>query len=172
MRGRRFVICVGIAAAFMMGIAGCSDSENPVSQKEQGKQPVAPTVTDPVCGMNLTSDQVVATYEYEGKTYHFCMASDRDAFAADPVKFLSGGPGSCPHQGGAGPDSCWHNGRGHCGMDSTECPHGGACCGADSTGCTHDGGGHHGGGMGGHDGGRGGMGGDGHGGEGGGMGGH
>jgi YHS domain-containing protein len=147
MKGRRLGISVVVVAASLISIVGCTGSGDPVSQKGvQKNEPLAPKVTDPVCGMTLTSDQVVATHDYQGKTYQFCMMSDRDAFAADPDRFLRGGADStsCPHHGDMGGD--------HGGMDTTGCMNHGGDGGTGDDG--H--GGHHGGdgGMGGMHGGR------------------
>jgi YHS domain-containing protein len=45
-------------------------------------------VLDPVCGMRFEESQSAATYRYEDKTYHFCAFGCRDAFAADPERYL------------------------------------------------------------------------------------
>ena len=34
-------------------------------------------VTDPVCGMNIDSEEAAGTIEYEGKTYYFCSQVPR-----------------------------------------------------------------------------------------------
>jgi YHS domain-containing protein len=51
----------------------------------------AKNATDPVCGMTVnvgqaTSQGLVA--QYQGKTYYFCQAFDRDRFVKDPAKFV------------------------------------------------------------------------------------
>ena len=43
--------------------------------------------TDPVCGMQVDSDDAPATAEYEGKAYYFCSQACHDRFVADPAFF-------------------------------------------------------------------------------------
>jgi len=43
---------------------------------------------DPVCGMTVTQSSAVASYEYQGTTYYFCNPACRDAFKANPGKYL------------------------------------------------------------------------------------
>lgn len=43
---------------------------------------------DPVCGMEITTDQEAGQFEYKGTTYHFCNTSCLEKFKADPEKFL------------------------------------------------------------------------------------
>lgn len=45
--------------------------------------------TDPVCGMTLDADQVVAKVEHAGKTYHFCSEACRKRFTAEPGTYVS-----------------------------------------------------------------------------------
>jgi YHS domain-containing protein len=49
-----------------------------------------PTFKDPVCEMVLSRKTAVAEAEYQGKTYYFCAEICRDAFEADPEKYLRG----------------------------------------------------------------------------------
>ena len=46
------------------------------------------TFTDPVCKMLVTPKTAAAKYDWDGKTYYFCMVDCRDRFAEDPNKFL------------------------------------------------------------------------------------
>ncbi len=43
---------------------------------------------DPVCGMTVSRLSAVADAEYQRKTYYFCARECRDAFLADPEKYL------------------------------------------------------------------------------------
>jgi YHS domain-containing protein len=43
---------------------------------------------DPVCKMNVDEKKAAATCEYKGKTYYFCAAGCKQAFAKDPEKYL------------------------------------------------------------------------------------
>jgi YHS domain-containing protein len=45
-------------------------------------------VTDPVCDMRIEADDAAATAEHEGTTYYFCSQVCRDAFVADPARYL------------------------------------------------------------------------------------
>lgn len=46
------------------------------------------TLKDPVCGMLVSRLTAVADAEYERKTYYFCARECRDAFLAEPDKYL------------------------------------------------------------------------------------
>jgi len=48
-------------------------------------------VADPVCGMTLDADQVVAKVEHAGKTYHFCSEACHKQFVAEPAKYAGRG---------------------------------------------------------------------------------
>jgi xanthine dehydrogenase accessory factor len=48
-----------------------------------------PEVVDPVCHMTVPADDAHFPFEHEGATYHFCCVGCRDAFAADPARFLT-----------------------------------------------------------------------------------
>lgn len=43
---------------------------------------------DPACGMRVNRLTAVAEAEYERKLYYFCAEECRDAFLADPAKYL------------------------------------------------------------------------------------
>lgn len=46
---------------------------------------------DPVCGMSVRIDVAVAdglALDHDGRTHHFCRAACRDAFLADPGRYL------------------------------------------------------------------------------------
>ncbi len=47
------------------------------------------TVMDPVCGMKVKKSEAKATYEYNGKTYYFCMEECLKKFKKDPEKYAS-----------------------------------------------------------------------------------
>ena len=46
-------------------------------------------VKDLVCGMMIDPKTAAATSEYKGKTYYFCAKGCKDAFLADPTKYLN-----------------------------------------------------------------------------------
>ncbi|QDW35789.1 heavy metal translocating P-type ATPase [Bradyrhizobium sp. KBS0727] len=45
-------------------------------------------VLDPVCGMKVNPATSKHRFDYRGETFHFCSASCRTKFAADPVSYL------------------------------------------------------------------------------------
>jgi len=47
------------------------------------------TAVDPVCGMEVKKEGAKHTYEYEGKTYYFCMAGCKEKFEANPGEYLN-----------------------------------------------------------------------------------
>lgn len=44
-------------------------------------------VVDPVCGMKIKKSDAKATYEYNGKTYYFCMEGCLEKFKKNPAKY-------------------------------------------------------------------------------------
>lgn len=48
----------------------------------------APTATDPVCGMAVDPPRAAATSDHGGKTVHFCSASCKARFDADPQALM------------------------------------------------------------------------------------
>jgi Cu+-exporting ATPase len=49
---------------------------------------MAPTATDPVCGMQVDVASARHTAEYQGQTYYFCAPGCKRAFEAEPSKYL------------------------------------------------------------------------------------
>ena len=47
-----------------------------------------PVSTDPVCGMHVTADSVIAV-EYRGETYRFCDQACADTFSEDPERWVA-----------------------------------------------------------------------------------
>ncbi len=45
-------------------------------------------ITDPVCGMELSRKSAVEEATYQDKTYYFCAPTCREAFEADPKKYV------------------------------------------------------------------------------------
>ncbi len=43
---------------------------------------------DPVCGMAVDPAKAAGTSVHEGKTYHFCSASCRGRFEAEPERYV------------------------------------------------------------------------------------
>ena len=53
-----------------------------------GAGTIAPTVTDPVCGMNVDPKTSPHHAEHAGRDFAFCSAGCRTKFVADPAKYL------------------------------------------------------------------------------------
>ena len=65
----------------------------PAAHEHTAQEPEASdTVVDPVCGMTITPDTAAATTDHDGTTVHFCSTGCRDAFVADPDRYLSTHP--------------------------------------------------------------------------------
>ena len=43
---------------------------------------------DPVCGMEVSRLTAMEELDYQGKTYYFCARSCREAFEAEPEKYI------------------------------------------------------------------------------------
>ncbi len=43
---------------------------------------------DRVCGMEIDEKESGSSFDYRGKTYHFCSDECRDKFKKSPEKFL------------------------------------------------------------------------------------
>ncbi|WP_029923281.1 heavy metal translocating P-type ATPase [Nevskia soli] len=63
-----------------------------------GEAVPAPTVKDPVCGMNVEPAKA-PTFEHAGTAWYFCSNRCRDRFAAEPAKYLAAAPGPVAAQG-------------------------------------------------------------------------
>ena len=59
------------------------------------------TAVDPVCGMEIKKSEAKAKYEYNGKTYHFCMEGCKEKFVKEPQKYISADENkvTCPVSG-------------------------------------------------------------------------
>ncbi len=47
-----------------------------------------PGFKDPVCGMEVSRKTAISEFTYQGKTYYFCAGTCRDAFEAEPEKYI------------------------------------------------------------------------------------
>ena len=43
---------------------------------------------DPVCGMEVSHTTAIEECVYQGKPYYFCAATCREAFEAEPEKYI------------------------------------------------------------------------------------
>ena len=49
---------------------------------------MAEMVKDPVCGMEIDAATAAGSSEYEGATYYFCAVGCKEAFDAEPSKYV------------------------------------------------------------------------------------
>jgi P-type Cu+ transporter len=63
-------------------------------------------VTDPVCGMTVHPETTAHHAEHDGMTYHFCSATCRMKFIADPARFIGGKAMAAP-EATQTPGSVW-----------------------------------------------------------------
>jgi Cu+-exporting ATPase len=56
--------------------------------KLRGSAQASTAAIDPVCKMRVEPAKAAGKSEHGGKTYHFCSASCKRQFDADPHKFL------------------------------------------------------------------------------------
>jgi len=73
------------------------------SKTEAAGTEATPTVTDPVCGMEIAPSDAVGTYTYNGRTYYFCNESCLERFREDPRRYLE--PSPAEHRPEAAPGS-------------------------------------------------------------------
>ncbi len=69
-------------------------SAKPTTRRPLPMMQPAPAVTgpasiDPVCGMTVQPATAAGSYEYQGKTYHFCATSCLAKFQIDPIHYLT-----------------------------------------------------------------------------------
>ncbi len=55
---------------------------------------------DPVCGMEVETEQAEWKTEYKGQTYYFCAPGCKRSFEKEPEKFLKEGPSMMNMGGG------------------------------------------------------------------------
>jgi Cu+-exporting ATPase len=59
-----------------------------LDHKQGEKLPMATTVKDPVCDMEIDPTTAAGTSEYKGQTYYFCAPGCKRSFDRDPEKYL------------------------------------------------------------------------------------
>jgi xanthine dehydrogenase accessory factor len=88
-------IAVSILAELVrLRAAGALAVDGSAVAGDQGGRPALPVLEtpealDPVCGMTVPADDAHHPHEHAGTTYHFCCVGCRDAFAADPGRYLT-----------------------------------------------------------------------------------
>jgi len=89
---RILVLCITIAM-LALGVLGCQQAqetaEQPETEMKEGTEGTMEetVLMDPVCNMTVTEESEW-TAEYEGATFYFCNEGCRDAFIAEPGKYL------------------------------------------------------------------------------------
>jgi len=61
-----------------------------VEVSQGSKEQAMVTVKDPVCGMDVDPKTAAGSATYQGKIYYFCSVHCRDAFKAEPEKYVHG----------------------------------------------------------------------------------
>src|SRR6478736_1456514 len=64
-------------------------TRRPLPMMQPAPAVMGPSAIDPVCGMTVQPATAAGSYEYQGKTYHFCATSCLIKFRNDPVHYLT-----------------------------------------------------------------------------------
>lgn len=67
-------------------VSGQGQGEHMHSEHGEGHE--EETAVDPVCGMKITKEEAKFSYEYNGKTYYFCMEGCKEKFVKNPEEYL------------------------------------------------------------------------------------
>ena len=66
-----------------------STTRRPLPMMQPATAATEAAVIDPVCGMTVQPATAAGSYEYQGKTYHFCATSCLTKFRNDPIHYLT-----------------------------------------------------------------------------------
>lgn len=77
-----------VAVSILAQIVASSPPEPAPAADEAGRAP-SPFALDPICGMDVEVEGARHRFELDGRTYYFCGAGCRAAFAADPAAALA-----------------------------------------------------------------------------------
>ena len=66
-----------------------TENQNCAPEGATPQAPTSGTVIDPVCGMEISREDAVGSYVYEGQEYFFCNPSCLENFRANPSQYLS-----------------------------------------------------------------------------------
>jgi Cu+-exporting ATPase len=66
-----------------------STTRKPLPMMQPAPAATETAVIDPVCGMTVQPATAAGSYEYQGKTYHFCATSCLTKFRNDPIHYLT-----------------------------------------------------------------------------------
>jgi P-type Cu+ transporter len=101
-RGQAFYFChAGCRDAFVADPARYLDPLSAAKAAVDGGRPAPEQARDPVCGMSVAVATAAARAEHRGEPFYFCHAGCRDAFAADPARYLDPPPATEPAGEGA-----------------------------------------------------------------------
>jgi P-type Cu+ transporter len=64
-------------------------TRRPLPMMQPAPVVTGPVSIDPVCGMTVQPATAAGSYEYQGKTYHFCATSCLTKFRIDPIHYLT-----------------------------------------------------------------------------------
>jgi Cu+-exporting ATPase len=64
-------------------------TRRPLPMMQPASAATETAVIDPVCGMTVQPATAAGSYEYQGKTYHFCATSCLTKFRNDPIHYLT-----------------------------------------------------------------------------------
>lgn len=81
----------GPSSAVQQGMEMVGDQDQPAAQAENKQAVDVGNKICPVSGQEIvdSEDMPSATYEYEGKIYHFCCAGCIEEFKKDPQKYIA-----------------------------------------------------------------------------------
>lgn len=95
MKKSAFLPAAALAAALLIACGSeqqqdaAKSEATPQHEAMQSKTADTEMVVDPFCGMEIKKADATNTYEWEGKTYYFCMEADYNTFVADPKKYVA-----------------------------------------------------------------------------------
>jgi YHS domain-containing protein len=108
-KGKTYYFCCdNCAEAFKKNPEKYVNQENPsehAHEHQHGEEHMheqeSDMAVDPVCGMEIKKSEAKATYEYNGKTYYFCMEGCKEKFVKEPAKYVSADENkvTCPVSG-------------------------------------------------------------------------
>ncbi len=85
------IIALFFSASLLFACGGTSQQDH--SSGDSAKLEISPDQLsikiDPVCQMSMEQHPIADTATYKGKLYGFCSTGCKEAFKAEPEKFLS-----------------------------------------------------------------------------------
>lgn len=82
----RKLICLSIAGVFILALLGISFAQETKTDTQANVQAV--DAGNKICPVSGEKIDEKATYEYQGKIYHFCCSSCIEDFKKDPEKYI------------------------------------------------------------------------------------